>query len=1173
MRKREKGQGLVEFALVMPVLLLIILAIIETALIFQGYLTVQHAAREAARWAVTYKPEKHRDLDGNVCCPNETDEEYWARRAELIKEKAVEAAVGLRIDEARLGLTPATFEMYANEPNFYGVEIWGYPSFNPPPGGWTEPQLLDNPGLQGLPIRVRVTHNVELLDPLYRAIVPRVRVVAQTEMINEGTQAGFGNVAPPSLPPGPALPTTDWEPLVSDTPDSGGGGVNTPTPDPLGSPVPTLTRTPGPSATPTETPTATPSGPFITASQYQVIPTELILVNLHQHAQGSYALRWMDENDNLVTVISPTVVVDDSETRLNIEFTVPADNRGLYYLETRQGGSPIGRSSMIEVVPPPPDLTVRSINVPEEILPNEEITVTVEIENLSTGIATGYFDVDLYVDPESPPLTDRPGTSKQWLEGLGAYETRVVTHVVTLYGGGAHELWAKVDTSDWIPDELDEDNNLLGPLGVVAGSSECSEMSDRFDGPDLDAKWTSTMIGDASVHNMTIDEDEGTLSIEANGTNLWNRPDQGSTLLYQTVTGDFVATLQVVQGLEGSGQQWAKIGLMARASAAADSRWVMAMKTNNGLQFGFRSGSGGERFASDVAAGAPVWVRLVRSGDTFSAFYSSDGASWSRTSGDDEDGGVTVDMPDTILIGIAAASYSTTPGTGIVDDFEVCPMGPGEEICQGYSDDFEDGSTVVWSDADIGDTVPGSSSRSGGTMTVLGNGGSLWGSDNFHYTYQQVNGNFVATLQINDNPSRNQWSKAGLMVRGSTNQNSAQVMAMKTRDHGVQFGYRDFDGGDNERFGVDTEDGSLPVWVRIARNGNAFAAFYSTDGDNWSYGGSATASLPEDVLIGMAVASYAPGELDSGNFEDFLFCAGEAGAIEPPILPPEERPPGLKECVQVIESGDFEAVDSMDAWTYSFPDASKTSTARHSGNFALQFRASVGPPPLYEALDPWAYQTVGVPSDVLAGNTTGTLSFWQLVRPDPPGGVADPDDQFYLSVRDADGTALAGGIPLAQGDTETPVFQQQVISIETHLPGNGFADLAGQDLQMYFYGVHDNDDDGTYFYVDDIVLNICTTEPIPEDEPGTASFGGLVEVLLAGVPTKMPGLKVLAYAPGGQLYRTTTIHDSTYHFYNIPPGTYTVQAYVTVGGYEYWSSTEITLVADERNYGLDLLLQ
>jgi regulation of enolase protein 1 (concanavalin A-like superfamily) len=1373
MLKRQKGQGLVEFALISPVLLLTILAIIETALIFQGYLTVQHAAREAARWAVTYKPDRGMQLDGSPCdyvsCdPGETEQEYWTRRVEFIKLIARQRAVGLRIDDAHLGLTDSDFAAYLDLPNFYGVEVWGFPSFVAPDGGWTDTDLRNHPGLPGLPVRVRVTHNVELLDPLFRAIVPRVRVVAQTEMINEGTQAGYGNVAPPALPPPPPLPVPDpsggitivdfdmanyvvdesvgtaiitvevippvdevvtvnyvtsdgtategvdyhqssgvlaFDPFESSktfTVDvvnddiappqdgaaetviltlSGGNadiGPNNPATltiidddgsapkvefervaysvdedesyavidviltapsgqtirvdyatadgtatagsdytaaadtlifDPsvtqqsfvvpilddavneadetvtleLSNPVNAAIGINNPATlTILDTdvpPTATPTGPFITVSDYQVYPTQWVLIDVNQHPYSSnpYELVWVDSGGTVQQVISATLRVDPDGFKRGIPFPIPTLSAGVYYVETR--GAVGARSDEIQVIPPPPDLVVRSITLAEDVLPNEEITATVEIQNVSAGSASGYFDVDLYVDPTYPPVTNRPGTSKQWVLGIDPFETKVVTHVVTLYGGGAHELWAQVDTSDWVQDELSEDNNILGPIVANANAGECEDengnvLTDRFSGrwgPDPDPKWSSAMLGNATIHDMVVDEAEGTLSITANGTNLWNSPDGGATFMYQPVSGDFVATLKVIQDMQGSAQQWAKIGLMARDTTQDNSRWVMVVKARDVVQSAFRTGTGAQRFASDVPAGTPVWVRLMRSGDTFSAYYSGDGNSWVPMSGDGENGGVTVDMGESMLIGIAATSYSSNPATGIVDDFEVCFLNATSETCQGYSDDFEADSLIVWSDSDVGTTLPGSSSKSGGTMTVYGDGATLWSSDNFHYTYQQVSGNFVATLKINSGPGQNEWSKAGLMVRASTAQDSAHVMVMKTRDYGIQFGRRAADGGPNERFASDTGSSPLPVWVRIARNGNAVSAFYSTDGDNWTFGNSTSVDLAEDVLIGMAVSSYSGTEVGSGNFDDFLFCAGEAGDVAPPVLPPDDKPPGLKECVQTIELGNFEASIITPPWQRN-ADAYHASDHKHSGNFALEFRASVGPRPEYKHLKPWAYQAVDVPGDVLP-ETSGRLSYWEYIIPDPEDAAQDADDRFLLAVRDSAGVTHTADIPLAQGDTNTPVFRQRVISVETYMGGNGIADFSGQQMQVFFYGVHDGDDSGTSFYIDDVRFDICTVQPIPDDVPGTASIGGLIEVLLDARPTKMPGIQVWAYAPGGAFFNTKTIHDSTYHFYNVPPGTYTVYAEVWTDNVLYTATTEVTVVADERNYGVHLLLQ
>lgn len=48
-RKNEKGQSIVEFALVIPLLLIFVMAIIEFGFMFNAYLTISSASREGAR--------------------------------------------------------------------------------------------------------------------------------------------------------------------------------------------------------------------------------------------------------------------------------------------------------------------------------------------------------------------------------------------------------------------------------------------------------------------------------------------------------------------------------------------------------------------------------------------------------------------------------------------------------------------------------------------------------------------------------------------------------------------------------------------------------------------------------------------------------------------------------------------------------------------------------------------------------------------------------------------------------------------------------------------------------------------------------------------------------------------------------------------------------------------
>ena len=51
-KQKSKGQALAEFALVLPLLLIIIFGIIEFARIFQAYLVIVNSTRFAVRYAV-----------------------------------------------------------------------------------------------------------------------------------------------------------------------------------------------------------------------------------------------------------------------------------------------------------------------------------------------------------------------------------------------------------------------------------------------------------------------------------------------------------------------------------------------------------------------------------------------------------------------------------------------------------------------------------------------------------------------------------------------------------------------------------------------------------------------------------------------------------------------------------------------------------------------------------------------------------------------------------------------------------------------------------------------------------------------------------------------------------------------------------------------------------------
>ncbi|HID52983.1 MAG TPA: hypothetical protein EYP41_13250 [Anaerolineae bacterium] len=233
---KSKGQALVEFALIISVLLMMMFLIIESGRILWAWNTVQHAAREGARYAVTGKTQlttcpvdfgldKFVQTNGgrNVC--EITPERSNYRLASII-EKVHSQLLALPLDESS-----NTFE----DDYYYNIEVWGG-KINPDTGEYT--LEYDYPGQPGLAVVVRATYQVSIITPFFRPIRTTIPVFGQETLNNEPFGQQSVNTTGSALPPPlPSVPTP---------------GV---TPSPSPSPTPSLTPSPGP---PTETPTNTP---------------------------------------------------------------------------------------------------------------------------------------------------------------------------------------------------------------------------------------------------------------------------------------------------------------------------------------------------------------------------------------------------------------------------------------------------------------------------------------------------------------------------------------------------------------------------------------------------------------------------------------------------------------------------------------------------------------------------------------------------------------------------------------------------------------------------------------------------------------------------------------------------------------------------------------------------
>ena len=102
--------------------------------------------------------------------------------------------------------------------------------------------------------------------------------------------------------------------------------------------------------------------------------------------------------------------------------------------------------------------------------------------------------------------------------------------------------------------------------------------------------------------------------------------------------------------------EWAKSGLMLRDSLAPGSKHVFVMVTpGKGVSLQYRAQTSGQSAVAASAPGvAPRWLKLQRSGNTFTASYSIDGVAFVPF------GTVTVDLSIPCLVGLAHTTHNNS---------------------------------------------------------------------------------------------------------------------------------------------------------------------------------------------------------------------------------------------------------------------------------------------------------------------------------------------------------------------------------------------------------------------------------------------------------------------------------------------------------------------------------
>ena len=148
------------------------------------------------------------------------------------------------------------------------------------------------------------------------------------------------------------------------------------------------------------------------------------------------------------------------------------------------------------------------------------------------------------------------------------------------------------------------------------------------------------------------------------------------------------------------------------------------------------------------------------------------------------------------------------------------------------------------------------------------------------FAYEEVTGDFdkkIRLVGLTTTPSDpvDNWARAGLMVRATTNSYSADLKLVAANPAGANVVRLEGRGLDGQNYTVFSRDYSgvksaLPnQWLRLRRVGDYFSAYVGKNGSDWSLIGERYQHYSDKVLVGAYAASSTDGTKAQAQFADY----------------------------------------------------------------------------------------------------------------------------------------------------------------------------------------------------------------------------------------------------------------------------------------------------------------
>lgn len=503
-RKRDVGQGLVEFGLVLPLLLLVLVGMAEFGRIFAIYTGLFNAAREGTRYGVVH--------------PHDTDGILSAAQAKVVLIDPADVETLVRFDSG-----PGT----PNKDSTFvtvGDRVLVYMYYE------VEPMLpLLRPLLQNLYVETQAARTISSIGegafPTPATAVPTATIPGTETPEPTGTPVTTPTPTPlPDTPihidtplregdmtvggtahPGQTVSLRDIQnPTISLSETVDGNGrflfrlssglvaghvivvqgygkadwtivqaIGTPTPTATVSPTPTFTPTPGNMDILLE-PACGPLG------------SSTVTVRGYNWPNNDVSIRYTCPSG---TTEVAYVRKQDFTTNFVVDVTIDAAQAGVHSIEAlyKDGVSWVsGDTESFEVPcpsPPTPTLTptpsypnliVDSVGLSTggPISTHDPVTFTVSVRNIGEMAANNLFWVDLYVDPASPisPTNPLAQTSTDWTAVSSLEAATSISLTLYYHQGfdtvGEHVAYVMADTWDQIAEDNEWDNVSV-PLTIT----------------------------------------------------------------------------------------------------------------------------------------------------------------------------------------------------------------------------------------------------------------------------------------------------------------------------------------------------------------------------------------------------------------------------------------------------------------------------------------------------------------------------------------------------------------------------------------------------------------------------------------------------------------------------------------------------------------------------------